>query len=53
VNVALGVALIELVTLGAAASRRSGLRGWALIGGSVFTGVLGLLLIFLKALVSH
>jgi hypothetical protein len=53
VNLALGAALIELVTLGAAASRRSGLRGWALIGGSVFTGVLGLLLIFLKALVSH
>jgi hypothetical protein len=53
VNLALGAALIELVTLGAAASKRSGLRGWALFGGAVFTGALGLLLIFLKALVSH
>jgi hypothetical protein len=53
VNLALLAALVELVTLGAAAGRRAGLTKWALIGGSVFTGALGLLIIGLKALLAH
>jgi hypothetical protein len=53
VNLALLATVVVLLGLGYVASRRSGLSGWALAGGSVFTGMLGLLLIFLKSLVSH
>jgi hypothetical protein len=53
VNLALLATLVVLVLLGVVAGRRSGLRGWGLLGGAVFTGALGVLLILLKSLLHH
>lgn len=53
VNLALLATLVILVLLGTVAGRRAGLAGWGVVGSAAFTGVLGMLLIVLKALLHH
>jgi hypothetical protein len=53
VSVALLATVVVLLGLGFVAGRRAGLTGWVLAGSSVFTGMLGILLIVLKSLVQH
>jgi hypothetical protein len=48
-NAALGVCVATLTGLGFLAGRRAGLATWAAIGSGFFTGLLGFVLILLKA----
>lgn len=43
--------VVSLVVIGAVASRRAGLTGWALTGSTVVGGLFGVILIGLKAIV--
>jgi hypothetical protein len=49
VNAALGFCVLTLGALGMLAGRRAGLSWWTSFGSSVFTAMLGFLLILLKA----
>jgi hypothetical protein len=53
VSLALLGNVVSLVALGTLAGRRAGLRGLWLLGAATFTGMLGVLLIILKAVLSH
>jgi hypothetical protein len=53
VELALLINVLNLLALGALAGRRAGLHGWGLLGAATFTGMLGVLLVILKAVLSH
>ncbi len=53
VDLALGATIVVLVELGYTAAHRAGRTGWALAGSAGFTGLLGVLLVLLKAFVTH
>ena len=53
VNLALLATVAVLLGLGFVAGRRAGLSRWLLAGSTIFTGMLGILLIVLKSLVQH
>jgi hypothetical protein len=53
VNLALLATVAVLLALGLVAGRRAGLSGWLLAASTVFTGLLGIVLIVLKSLIQH
>jgi hypothetical protein len=49
-DIAMVITVLLLGALGATAGRRSGLAGWGVVASALFTGLLGLVLVALKAL---
>jgi len=53
VNLALASTIVVLIGLGVIAGHRAGLSRWGQVGSAAFTGLLGVVIVLLKAILAH